>query len=208
MRYPRYLQSIISKTCFTAGKMAFVSGPRQCGKTTMAKTLLKKRKAGAYYNWDETTFRKLWTKNPALILPTLKKTKSLILLDELHKAKLWKRNLKGLYDTQQGLHDILVTGSARLNVYKKGGDSLLGRYYHFRLHPFSVAELLKEAEALLPDQLIKAIFHAQPEHSKKAERYFEQLLKFGPFPEPLFSANKNTLNLWQRNRIEKIMRED
>ena len=145
MKYHRYLEPHISDICFSAGKMAFVSGPRQCGKTTMAKLLLHQRGSGVYCNWDETTFRRLWTKNPQLVLPPPdKKIKPIVILDELHKAKLWKRSLKGLYDTQNESYDILVTGSARLNVYRKGSDSLMGRYYHFRLHPFSVAELIQK----------------------------------------------------------------
>ena len=94
-----------------------------------------------------------------LILPAIdSKIKPIVVLDELHKAKLWKRSLKGLYDTQDGSYDILVTGSARLNVYRKGSDSLLGRYYHFRLHPFSVAELLKNHYSMMPDELISRLF--------------------------------------------------
>ena len=143
MKHNRYIQSNINSVCFSAGKMAFISGPRQCGKTTMAKMLLQQRGSGIYYSWDETKFRRLWTKDPAAILPKIiNHEKPLVILDELHKAKLWKRNLKGLYDTVEDAYDILVTGSARLNVYRKGSDSLMGRYYHFRLHPFSISELM------------------------------------------------------------------
>ncbi|OGT40607.1 MAG: hypothetical protein A3E81_03760 [Gammaproteobacteria bacterium RIFCSPHIGHO2_12_FULL_36_30] len=189
--------------------MAFVSGPRQCGKTTMAKSLLKQRGVGAYYSWDEVKFRRQWTKDPSGILPKMEHDeKPLIVLDELHKAKLWKRNLKGLYDTDGEAYDILVTGSARLNVYRKGSDSLMGRYYNFRLHPFSVAELLKEKYFLEPDYLIQALLSQHKTSSRESIEKLDLLFKFGPFPEPLFSANQRTLNLWQRNRIEKIIRED
>src|SRR5690348_7350392 len=136
MSYQRYLESAINRICFKMNKMAFVSGPRQCGKTTFAKLLLEERGAGAYYNWDEITFRRSWATNPNLVLMSpSNNVEPIIVLDELHKAKLWKRNLKGVYDTQEKTNDILVTGSARLNVYRKGSDSLMGRYYHFRLHP-------------------------------------------------------------------------
>lgn len=208
MKYHRYLEALINEICFSADKMAFVSGPRQCGKTTMAKILLKQRGIGEYYNWDETKFRRQWTKDPYLILPNLAgKIKPLIILDELHKAKLWKRSLKGLYDTQDSKCDILVTGSARLNIYRKGSDSLMGRYYHFRLHPFSVAELLKSDISVAPDDLISILF-SKPHSSIQVERALEKLYQYGPFPEPLFTATSKSLHLWQRNRIEKIIRED
>ncbi|EKD72474.1 MAG: hypothetical protein ACD_45C00666G0002 [uncultured bacterium] len=208
MKHHRYLEVLINEICFSAGKMAFVSGPRQCGKTTMAKILLKQRGVGEYYNWDETKFRRQWTKDPHVILPSFSgKTKPLVILDELHKAKFWKRSLKGLYDTEDSRYDILVTGSARLNIYRKGSDSLMGRYYHFRLHPFSVAELLKGNNFVAPDNLISILFSTQ-QSSRHAEHALEKLYQFGPFPEPLFTATARSLHLWQRNRIEKIIRED
>lgn len=209
MTYHRYLTEDINNICFVAHKMAFVSGPRQCGKTTMAKALLKQRGVGSYYNWDEVKFRRQWTKDPASILPkTGARNTPLIILDELHKAKFWKRNLKGLYDTQGDEYNILVTGSARLNVYRKGSDSLMGRYYHFRLHPFSIAELIKEKKFTAPDQLIQKLLSQSSKTSAHMTSLLNQLFQCGPFPEPLFAANPKTLNLWQRNRIEKIIRED
>lgn len=208
MKRARYLEIDIEKICFAAKKMAFVSGPRQCGKTTMAKRLLQQRSIGHYYNWDETTFRKLWIKNPSQIIPQGNgKSIPLIVLDEIHKAKLWKRNLKGVYDSLEEPCDILVTGSARLNTYRKGSDSLLGRYYHFRLHPFSLAELLQTTH-LSPDDLIDFIFNSGYKSNKAAQECLLQLEKFGPFPEPFLAASMQTLNLWQRGRTEKIIRED
>jgi len=210
--YHRYLQSIIRELCFKTGKMAFVSGPRQCGKTTMAKLLLAECGEGTYYNWDESKFRRLWTKDPISVLPNSRNgIKPLVILDELHKAKLWKRSLKGVYDTQDNRCNILVTGSARLNVYRKGSDSLMGRYYHFRLHPFSVAEILQNSGFISPDHLMAKLFELSTQnqlHSLVADHTLESLYKFGPFPEPLIAENEKTLNLWRRNRLEKIIRED
>src|SRR3990167_6260268 len=101
MKYHRYLEAFINKTCFPSNKMAFVSGPRQCGKTTMAKMMLKERESGNYYSWDEVKFRRQWKIDPNALLPVPQENqiKPLVIFDELHKAKLWKRDLKGLYDT-------------------------------------------------------------------------------------------------------------
>lgn len=210
MKQTRYLESEISELCFPAHKMGFISGPRQCGKTTMAKQLLKKRGVGHYYNWDELNFRKLWARNPSGILAPAGTSEitPLIILDEIHKAKLWKKNLKGVFDTMDPAEDILVTGSARLNVYRKGSDSLLGRYYHFRLHPFSLAELYPPKQKMSPDDLITALQTQTLRPQKLAREYFELLQQFGPFPEPVLAASKKQLHLWQRGRIEKIVRED
>jgi len=205
----RYLEPIITEICFSSGKMAFVSGPRQAGKTTMAKQLLKERKAGHYYNWDELKFRRLWAKDPSKVIPEQPGAiKPLIILDEIHKAKFWKRSLKGLYDTLEIPCDILVTGSARLNVYRKGSDSLMGRYYHFRFHPFSLAEMLPSHELIPSENLLTALLARCKKADSQTREYFNQLYEFGSFPEPLFSGSKRILRLWQKNRVEKIVRED
>ena len=207
----RYLENEIKDICFAQSKMALISGPRQCGKTTIAKHLLQQRNAGQYYNWDETVFRRLWTKDPQVLVKKLLEQhakKPLLVLDEIHKAKLWKRNLKGLYDTSDGKYDIIVTGSARLNVYRKGSDSLLGRYHHFRLHPFSLAELSASSIHIPHNSLLDHLFTGTIVHDKSQQENLELLDQFGPFPEPLFAKNRKILNLWQKGRIEKIVRED
>jgi predicted AAA+ superfamily ATPase len=215
MKKRRYLEKPINDLSFAANKMAFVSGPRQAGKTTMAKNMLHERGGDGYYNWDELKFRKNWTKDPSQIIPHVYTSdgtvKPIVVLDEIHKAKLWKRNLKGVYDTLETACDILVTGSARLNVYRKGSDSLLGRYHHFRLHPFSLAELLDDNVSVDdPEKLLEVLTNASNValKNKDAREKFLALDKFGPFPEPLFAVNIRTLNLWRRGRIEKIIRED
>jgi len=60
----------------------------------------------------------------------------LVVFDELHKYRDWKNWIKGVYDTNETKTQFLVTGSARLDVYKRGGDSLLGRYLESIRHIF------------------------------------------------------------------------
>jgi uncharacterized protein len=208
MTKSRYLEQYIKEICFAAHKMTFISGARQCGKTTMAKHLLSERQFGKYYNWDELKFRKLWSKNPSDAVIVSNDKIPIIIFDEIHKARLWKRTLKGIYDTLEYPCDILVTGSARLNTYRKGSDSLQGRYYNFTLHPFSLAELLNGKRIIDPDTLITNLFEKEIPFSTKSAEYLQELMQFGPFPEPLLAASSRTLNLWQRGRIEKIVRED
>ena len=119
-------------------KMVFIGGPRQVGKTTLAKYIGDKDyKKYTYFNWDNREDRKI------ILQGKFKAESALIIFDEIHKYKQWKNYLKGEFDKYKDKFNILVTGSARLDLYRKGGDSLMGRYHYFRLHPFSVAEVLQ-----------------------------------------------------------------
>ncbi len=167
-------------------KMVFIGGPRQVGKTTFSLSLLnhkkesQKEKHPAYLNWDHPLVP------PKLRMMQLPIDEKLIILDEIHKYKHWRNLVKGIYDTEKSSRKILVTGSARLDFYRKGGDSLANRYRYFRLHPFSLIEMNKSP----------------------SEKDLNLLLKFGGFPEPLFSQDEKTLRLWQRDRMIRVVRED
>lgn len=205
----RYLYNEIVSLALKRHKMAFISGPRQVGKTTLSKSYAAHTDAFVYKNWDESSFRKLWTKSPNSLAEEFDLTRNsqskLLVLDEIHKSKGWKQKLKGLFDEFGKDLEIIVTGSARLNVFKKGGDSLMGRYLNFRLHPLSYGELTNDAP-LGPDAWIKAIF--KKEGASQNQKILERLFKFSGFPEPYFANSEKIHRLWRSGRTEKIIRED
>ncbi|MBL8027885.1 MAG: ATP-binding protein [Fibrobacteres bacterium] len=203
----RYLTKAIEELSFSDHKMAFLAGPRQCGKTTLSKMMLSDRGYGNYNNWDDTNFRRAWTKNPNSVIPETNNKIPLIILDEIHKAKMWKRNLKGIFDTLTSPADILVTGSARLNIYKKGSDSLQGRYFSYRLHPFTLREM-ETPKNISSDELIDNIFSDSITYTAAQRQNYETIFRFGGFPEPLFAQNTAKARLWRRGRIEKVVHED
>ena len=129
----RYLASYIEEDL--QKKMVFLGGPRQVGKTALGLHLSEQFKHPLYLNWDSTPHREriLKSKWPVEI--------DFILLDEIHKYDSWKRWIKGIWDTRLNYEKIMVTGSSKLDVYRRGGDSLLGRYHYYHLHPFSLAEI-------------------------------------------------------------------
>jgi len=204
----RSLAQPIEDLAFSDHKIAFVSGPRQCGKTTLAKMFLAQRKTGLYRNWDQVEFRRAWAQNPSAIIPPAEgQTVPLVVLDEIHKDRRWKRNLKGMYDTLKTPCDILVTGSARLNVYMKGSDSLLGRHLSFRLHPFSVREMGRP-DVLPPDVMLESLFSRANHRHESSEDDLASLMTYGPFPMPLFAQDARKARLWRRNREQLVVRED
>lgn len=174
----RYLSTPISKDL--EKKMVFLGGPRQCGKTTLAKHLLKASR-GRYFNWDADEDRR------AILGKEWSRSDCLLVFDELHKFPKWKNWVKGVYDTTGSLHEILVTGSARLDIYRRGGDSLLGRYHYWRLHPFTLSEL---PPSITP------------------EEGMARLLTVGGFPEPFLDGSETEARRWRRERFDRVLRDD
>jgi hypothetical protein len=177
-------------------KMVFVGGARQVGKTTFAADLLgKKFKSPAYFNWDNRSDRR------EIMAGRWPGDADLIILDEIHKLRGWKTVIKGEYDKLKDKYKFVVTGSARLDVVRRGGDSLQGRYHYYRLHPFSLAELLSKAGS-------PKLFETIPISPGASFPEFEALFEFGGFPEPLFKQNSRFLRRWHNEKIERMFRED
>ncbi len=181
----------------------FLSGPRQVGKTTIAKEYLREAPYSKYLNWDNLDHRQLILNGPNAVvegLPvnTLTEQKPVICFDEIHKYKDWKTFLKGFIDTYRDQLRTLVTGSARLDVFRKGGDSLMGRYFLYRVHPLSVGELLRPT---LRNDIIGA-------PKKIADDLFDTLLTFGGFPDPFIKGDQQYYRKWQSLRHKQFFQED
>lgn len=176
----RYLQPSLLEDL--KEKMVFLGGPRQVGKTTLAKNLIVKygESHSSYFNWDIVINQK------GLLQGDLPKSSEFIVLDEIHKYKKWRNLVKGYYDEYKEKKSFLVTGSARLDFFRRGGDSLQGRYHYYNLHPFSIFEV----------------------NTKPSSNDLEQLLKFGGFPEPFLKANSRQWKRWQLERTQRVIQED
>lgn len=170
----RYLNEQVIKDL--SKKMVFLGGPRQVGKTTLALQILKNRQN--YLNWDIPEHREKILKGE---LPV----GDMIVLDEIHKYRSWRNYLKGLYDYGKYGRKVLVTGSARLDFYRFGGDSLQGRYHFLRLHPLSVAET-----------------------GMGTQKDFMKLLELGGFPEPFLGKSGIEAKRWSREYRTRLIRED
>ncbi len=187
-------------------QMLFLMGPRQVGKTFVGLSLKDEWPLFYYYTWDEEQHQQeILAGNTNIAnrcgLPGIVDHAGapMIVFDEIHKHRGWKNFLKGLYDTYPFKSHILVTGSARLDVYKRGSDSLMGRYFRYRVHPLSIRELLEPD--ILPESL-----RTEPKHL--SEDLFDALWEFGGFPDPFLKAEKRFHRQWNKLRRELLFRDD
>ncbi|MGD2091914.1 MAG: AAA family ATPase [Candidatus Aminicenantes bacterium] len=181
-------------------KMVFIGGPRQVGKTTLARDIIGDTFSNiTYLNWDFSEDRK------KILNLLFSPDSQLIILDEIHKYRNWKNFLKGVYDKKKDEFKVLVTGSARLNIFRKGGDSLMGRNFYYRLHPFSLGEL--SGTRVKKDFKVMEKLEIPPQEKTRVG-LLNTLFKFGGFPEPLLKQDERTLRRWHHMRLERITKED
>lgn len=199
----RLYDSIVKRHLDQNEQMLFLSGPRQVGKTTIAQTAKQYTNNYLYLNWDNEKLRQIILSGEdeicrQLNVHTLTDQPAILVLDELHKFKDWKNFLKGFYDVYKGKIKIIVTGSAKLNIYKAGGDSLMGRYLFYRVHPLSLAELIHP--------MVSADLITPPKKSQPNQ--LQNLVKFGGYPEPFIKNDELFANQWQRLRTQQLIKEE
>ena len=164
-------------------KLVMLTGPRQVGKTTLARQLMAGLQPAQYLNWDVAADRAVlqrqsWT--PA---------SRLLVMDEIHKMPGWKSWLKGVVDGRSPQQSLLVTGSARMETFRQSGESLAGRYFAWRLHPISVREWCQQQQA-------------------EPEAALDRLLARGGFPEPCLADDPVQADRWRAQYITDLVRED
>jgi len=184
--------------------MIFITGPRQVGKTTLSKSCAEGYPY-IYLNWDNLEHREQILAGISVIYDKLTTTLQdqtktpIIIFDEIHKFRNWKNLLKGYFDTIESRCKVIVTGSAKLNVYRRGGDSMMGRYFLYRIHPLTVAEIVDKHQ-----QFTNEINPPQKITSTK----WNNLLNYGGFPEPYLEANPLFYQRWINLKHEQFFRED
>lgn len=164
-------------------KIVLLTGPRQVGKTTLAKELMAGYSRPQYLNWDVADDRRI------LIGQSWSPRADLLVLDEIHKMPDWKGYLKGVYDGRAASQAILVTGSARMDTFRQSGESLAGRYFQARLHPFSVREWVELTDAE-PDAAL------------------DRLIERGGLPEPFLTDDPVQAERWRQQYFTDLVRED
>ena len=164
-------------------KMVFLVGPRQVGKTTLAKALMVDHARAQYLNWDVADDRRI------ILGQTWSPRSTLLILDEVHKMRGWKQHLKGAWDGRSEGQSILITGSARMDTFRQSGASLAGRYFSLRMHPVSVREWCAASAA-------------------KPEEALDRMIERGGFPEPFLAPESSGADRWRRQYLDDLVRED
>ena len=199
----RIYEDLIYNNLKKFNQMAFLIGPRQVGKTTIAKHIQSRYKESIYLNFDSLDDRKLIMSGQNFIekifpITVLRDEKPLVIFDEIHKRPDWKNYVKGFFDLYKDFFSIIVTGSARLDIYQSGGDSLMGRYFQYHIHPLTIAELsnfeLSTGEFREPRDI--------------SETDFSNLYKYGGFPDLYLNHSDRFSNLWQETRFKQLFRDD
>ena len=195
---PRLYGPVLADHLRRHRQMAFVSGPRQVRKTTACRSV-----ADAYLSWDNSDDRRILLRGPSALaerleLERLRAQPPVVVLDELHKHAKWKSLLKGFFDSWGDRVRVLVTGSSRLDVFRRGGDSLMGRYLLYRMHPWSVGECLRTG---VPQGTVHA-------PSAVTDADWDALLVHGGFLEPFLKRDIRFARRWRSLRREQLSRGD
>ena len=195
---PRMYERLLRAHFQETRQMAFLAGPRQVGKTAVARQM-----ADVYLNFDNLDDRAVILRGPAAVagraeLERPQAIPRLLAFDEIHKFLKWKSFLKGFFDVDGERCRILATGSARMDIFRRGGDSLLGRYFLYHQHPFSVGEILRPEPPAAPVRDSAVMDSAA----------WDALWHFGGFPEPMVRQSATFLKKWQANRMDLLLRED
>jgi len=164
-------------------KMVLLTGPRQVGKTTLARDMMPEFTRPQYLNWDVADDRRI------LMEQSWSPRANLLVLDEVHKMRHWKEYLKGIFDGRTEGQAVLVTGSARMETFRQSGESLAGRYFHLRLHPFSVREWVELSDA-------------------KPEDALDRIMERGGMPEPFTAEDTIQAGRWRQQYFTDLVRED
>ena len=189
-------------------EMIFLAGPRQAGKTTLAHMIAESFVNSMHFNWDIPEERSRLLRNPSFFEEVDRKDASLplIVFDEIHKYRDWKNYLKGVYDRFRSEYRFLVSGSGRLDIYQKGGDSLAGRYLLFHLFPLTLAELgnvRRPHEEFMADP-----FAVSSAGGSELREIWDSLGSYSGFPEPFLSAKAATYARWSNTYARQLIRED
>lgn len=211
MRFYRDIENRALSEESLHGRMSFIAGPRQIGKTTLIQGFLKENgQEKLYYNWDTPSVKRRFAGKSDFFIEdvALEWEKPWVAFDEIHKYPKWKNILKGYYDEYKERVHFVITGSAKLDHFRKSGDSLVGRYFLFKMLPLGVKELIHQNAWQDAGWAPQQKFGVIPQADSKIKEGVEYLLRLTGFPEPLAVGTEDFCQRWRDNYITLILQED
>ncbi|MBI4430572.1 MAG: ATP-binding protein [Candidatus Omnitrophica bacterium] len=211
----RMLSEVVTNTLW-GRQMRFIVGPRQCGKTTLAKSILSSSGfSKLYYDWDLRSLRLRYQKDSEFLTKDLAHfniggSSPWITFDEIHKYPSWKNVLKNIFDSHEPRIRLMVTGSARLDLLRRSGDSLAGRYFVFHLFPLSLHEISTKGKPCLLKPQGKAVKFLKERFSHESfrQRELSRLLAMSGFPEPFLKNSEDFHRKWRMDFIDRLVKGD
>ena len=198
--YPRYIKPLFLEALKDA-PVVLIHGPRQCGKTTLARMVGIPKKY-EYISFDDDVVTKATKEDPIGFVQGLSKR---VILDEVQKVPHIFSTLKKEIDSNRIHGRFILTGSANILRMPKLSDSLAGRIEILRLHPLSQGELEKHKSHFL-DTLFKGTFK-----TKKMEFSLNKLIErivTGGYPEVFKRPSGRRRINWYQNYIEALIQRD
>ncbi|MBW1677758.1 MAG: ATP-binding protein [Deltaproteobacteria bacterium] len=193
-------------------QMRFITGPRQVGKTTLARQKLHEEKSEQlYYLWDLRNIRQRYKENELFFTAdAMDPAKKLwVCFDEIHKMPKWKNILKAAFDETSDRYQFIVTGSAKLNIVRRAGDSLAGRYFTFHLMPLTLDEVYRDRSVQVDvPEFAQEFIDLALDGAPAPQELLVQLLEYSGFPEPFLQQLRAFHNKWARDYLETVIRED
>ena len=192
-------------------QMRFITGPRQSGKTTLARLKLEREKTQSlYYLWDLRSVRNRYKSDQLFFTQDqpLARRPQWVCFDEIHKIPKWKNALKAIFDSTVDHYRLIVTGSAKFDIFRKAGDSLSGRYFTFHLLPLSLCELVPNTVSLPSPKTALDFIRKKLDRNPRAEEGLSNLLEYSGFPEPFLQQSKIFLAKWTEDYMDTVIKED
>ena len=159
-----------------------ILGPRQCGKSTLAKRIITGRKKSVYLDLElDSDIRKI--DDPELFLS--QHEDKLVCIDEIQRMPDLFKALRGIIDQKRRNGRFLILGSASRDLIRQSSETLAGRICYMELTPFLYSEISNTGKA----DLMK-------------------LWTRGGFPESLLSRSNQSSTTWRENFIRTYLERD
>ncbi|NLX52700.1 MAG: ATP-binding protein [Deltaproteobacteria bacterium] len=199
--YPRYLQPRIMEA-LADSPVVLIHGPRQCGKTTLARQI-GDLKGFPYLSFDDDVQRAAAKADPVGYVADLPER---VILDEVQRVPELFTSLKAQIDARRKPGRFILTGSANVLLVPKLADSLAGRMAILRLHPLAQAEIAGGKADFL-SALFGSAFKAGSS-GRRLGRMMAERVAAGGYPAALTRATARRRTAWYRDYADTLIQRD